>query len=295
MEIRRLYKEDKLLFEQMNTGIEDDYVLHIYDQLMEEPHFLYGLFEQNQLVSIGGYTMFADEYAMLGRLRSDLSYRGKGYASKLLEFVMNEALKQPEVKWIGGNTQKDNPSAMKVLNKLGLKSYPLIYHATTNDVGSLKRVGELWRKINDFTEKKRWLLENYSDSNNLFGYECYYPFPASEALFSNEKIKEWTIFENESKTRCLLLKNDVKGVPIVHVIYPYDDIWTQPGLWKTIQTFYDAKPIHKESDTQIWLDLSDQQLLSIPAEHTFTISTPWILYGENRQQLLIQQKKQTFL
>ena len=44
---------------------------------MQGENRLFGLFVENKLVSLGGFSIFANEYAMLGRLRSDRSIRGK--------------------------------------------------------------------------------------------------------------------------------------------------------------------------------------------------------------------------
>lgn len=73
--IRALTKEDLPSLQAMETGIEDDYVIRVFERISTGNNKLFGLFSNDQLVSVGGLTVFAKQYAMLGRMRSDLRFR----------------------------------------------------------------------------------------------------------------------------------------------------------------------------------------------------------------------------
>src|SRR5690625_5102553 len=154
--IRTLNVNDYHQVLSMETGIEDDYILPIFNRLIVYPNVLYGLFVDHQLVSFAGYTIYAKSYAMLGRLRSDLRYRGKGFATELMSYVMKEAFQRNQIKWVGANTQENNISAQRVLEKLGLKSYPKLYGATAKDISSLETGAKSWTPIHDLQRKQEW-------------------------------------------------------------------------------------------------------------------------------------------
>src|SRR5690625_4637027 len=135
--IRKLTLADYPQVEAMQTGIEDDYILPIFDELIEQPHAIFGLFLNEQLVSFAGYSIFAKQYAMLGRLRSDMRFRGRGYATEVMSHALEQAKKLKGIKWIGANTQEDNLAARRVLEKVGLSPYPKLYRAIANDVSTI--------------------------------------------------------------------------------------------------------------------------------------------------------------
>lgn len=79
--IRQLLPLDKNLMTGMHTGIADDYIIRIFDRLCTGNHVLFGTFINHQLVSTAGYSTFGSDYAMFGRLRSDIRYRSRGIQS----------------------------------------------------------------------------------------------------------------------------------------------------------------------------------------------------------------------
>lgn len=278
--IRQLKNKDYDLLSSVNTGIDDDYVVRIYEKLITGDNFLYGLFVDNSLVCFGGYSVYNKVYAMLGRLRSDIRFRNNNYATKLMLYIIDQAFQNSNIKWVGANTEEDNIPAQRVLQKLGLIPHPPLYVATTKDTTVLTSGAKIWSKINTLTEKKAWLKKSFILTNSLFPYECYYPFPASWDLFKDNQIAKWNFYENEDKTRFLITKPDQKGHLYLHVIYPWNDIMNQCGLWETISQDYRKLSKHySHENTYIWIDLTKKQVSILPKGHSFQLASPWILYG----------------
>ncbi|MBU8906205.1 GNAT family N-acetyltransferase [Desertibacillus haloalkaliphilus] len=277
--VRELTSKDYPYFAAMDTAVEGDYIGHIFDHLTTGNHRLFGLFENNEMISMGGYSIFAGRYAMLGRLRSDRRYWGKNYATDVLTYVLNEARKIKGVCWIGANTQEHNLPAQRVVEKLGLSPYITLHGAVTKDISKLESGANLWTPVHSTKRKKYWLNEVFIQSSKVFPYECYYPFPASEALFPENEIEHWSFYENESKTRVLITKYDQKKDHYLHVVYPWCDFSVQKGLWDTITFAYRQLTKRTEGDTYIWIDFTKKQIQALLAIHPFEIPPAWILYG----------------
>lgn len=90
--IRELAAEDFPLLQAMDTGIEDDYIKLFFDRFSTGTNRLYGLFVGDHLASIGGHSVFASRYAMLGRMRSDRRFRGKALSTELMSYIERETL-----------------------------------------------------------------------------------------------------------------------------------------------------------------------------------------------------------
>lgn len=281
--IKPLKMEDFPYLEAMQTGIEDDYVKRIFERLVTtENNRLFGLFLGEQLASVCGYTLFAGSYAMIGRIRSDVRFRGMDLATKLTAHVLNAAFQLPHIQWVGANTQEENVPARRVLEKLGLHEHSPLYGATTQEVPAFDPDVSQWREITDNRLKEEWLERQYIDSGAVFPYECYYLFPASQALFANGIYEEWRFFENPACDRVLILKKDFKKHFYLHAIYPWNDVMEQTGLWETISEHYQEYTNETEEDAFIWMDLSKEQAASLPENHPFNLPSAWVLYGVSR-------------
>lgn len=278
--IKTLKLEDLPYLEAMDTAIEDDYVNRIFERLVTTDHNrLFGLFLGDRLVSVCGYTLFAGSYAMIGRIRSDVRFRGKDFATKLTAHVLHAAFELPNIRWVGANTQEENVPARRVLEKLGLHEHSPLYGATGKDVSIFETGAPIWNELQDIKRKKEWLDRLYVEPSAVFPFECYYLFPASEALFSEEKITEWQFFENASRERVLILKKDFKKHQYLHAVYPWNDLMEQPGLWETISAGYLKYAEEVEEEAFIWMDLSKEQAASLPENHGFKLPSAWVLYG----------------
>lgn len=278
--IRKLSVDDFPAFDAMESGIEDDYVKRIFKDIAStERHQLYGLFVEEQLVSLCGLSVFAGSYAMIGRIRSDIRFRGQAFATRLTAHVIEEAKKRPHILWIGANTQEENLPARRVLEKLGLKPYKPMIGAIGTDVSLLEKGGTPWSEVHSLERKKQWIEALYIKTGDLFPYECYYLFPASEALFSDDKLSKWSFFENREGDRVLILQHDFKAHYHLHTIYPWDDLMAQDGLWETVSAEYrKLKAAHGE-ETDIWLELTKDQAALLPEGHRFDFPSAWVLYG----------------
>ena len=282
--IRLLTIDDLSYLEAMETGIKDDYVIRIFEKLVTGDNRLYGLFWGDKLVSIGGYTIFEKRYAMIGRMRSDQHYRGNSLSSQLMVQVIEDVFKLPDIQWVGANTQEENLPAQRVLQKLGLIEYSTLQEATTKDVSSLEKGACAWQEVYDLERKKKWINQLYVKTGAIFPYECYYAFPASEELFPEEKLMKWSFYENETATRVLITKSDLKDHYYLHTVYPWNDLMEQEGLWETIAAAYRKLADYVVYEPYIWMDLTKEATQSLPRDHPFVLPSPWILYGINREQ-----------
>lgn len=278
--IRRLHADDHTLYTAMDTGLERDYVGRVFQNLTSGDNFLYGLFIDGQLASVGGYTRFNEHYAMLGRLRSDRQFRGQDLATELMAHVVHEILHDEQIQWIGANTQEDNLPARRVLEKLGFPSLISLHGAITKDVSMLESDAPLWSPLTGMARKKAWLKEMFIAGKEIFPYECYYPFPASEQLFKEEEIKDWMFYENDAKTRCLIMKPDRKKHHYLHVIYPWSDFTGQKGLWETVAKNYHELAARYDEETYIWKDFTKEEASLLPDGHAFKLPSPWMLHGK---------------
>ena len=277
--IKQLNIHDLPTVESMQTGIEDDYVIRIFERLSSPPHRLFGLFVDGRLVSMAGYTIYAKHYAMVGRLRSDTRFKGKGYSTKLTSYVFNKASEEKSIVWVGANTQEHNIPAQRVLEKNQLDTYTTLHGAVTKDTSMLETEAKPWNRITSLDHKKAWLEETYIKSGKPFPYECYYPFPGSKYLFHDEDLKQWNFYENEDHTRFVITKTDQKKHHYLHAVYPWKDITSQKGLWETISKDYRNFAAQNEEETYIWMDLTREEAKLLPADHAFELPDPWILYG----------------
>src|SRR5690625_2638584 len=220
--IRLLNNDDYPHMEDLHTGIEEDYVKHIFHKLVTGSNRLYGLFVDGKMVSIGGYSVFAGRYAMLGRLRTDQRFKGSGFSTALMKHIMNEVLQHKAIQWIGANTQLHNRPAQHVIKKTGLSKQTTLYGAITDDVSSLTSETKSWNLVTDLKRKQAWVDKMYVKPQAFFPLECYYPFPGSAALFPTEKLEQWDFYENNAKTRIMILKTDQKKHHYLHVVYPWN-------------------------------------------------------------------------
>ncbi|WP_416147470.1 GNAT family N-acetyltransferase [Salipaludibacillus sp. HK11] len=281
--IRVLTSDDFPLYEAMDTSLEDDYIKVIFNYLTTDNNQLYGLFIDNQLAAVAGFTIVAERYAMLGRLRTARSFRGKSYASEIMAYVRDEAFQVSGVEWVGANTEEHNKPTRHILEKIGLTPYITLHTATTQDLSSLDFGANLWQPVHSLERKKEWLQKAFLNDSKVFPYECYYPFPASEPLFPEEHLRKWSFFENDEKTRFVITKHDSKGTDYLHTVYPWNDISSQEGLWETISHSYRQLTEEMGEETRIWIDLTNDALQTLPADHPFSLLSQWILHGEDKK------------
>lgn len=277
--IRILNTDDYPHMQALDTGIKNDYVKTIFNKLTTGNNRLFGLFLDQKMVSLGGYSVFAKHYAMLGRLRSDRQYKNQGFSTTLMNYVINDAFQQNDIQWIGGNTQENNISGQRVLEKIGLSRQITLYGAVTQDISPLENGATPWNLLTDLKRKKSWIHEMYVKPAAFFPVECYYLFPGSTDLFPEEQLNQWNFYENDNQTRFLILKFDQKKQQILHAVYPWNDIASQSGLWETIARDYYKMRKQTEEDALVWIDLSKEAAHHLPPGHPLELPSPWILFG----------------
>jgi len=276
--IRQLDKSDYYLYKKIKTNLKEDYILKIFNQLTEQPHTLFGLFKDDMLVAIAGYTVYAQNYAMIGRFRTDSRFQGKGYGTKVLSHALEQAKRHPNIKWIGGNTERHNKPALSVLKKLGLPPVITLFPSQTSDVFSLTTGEKRWTEITNLDRKKMWVNHTYLDSNfkaNIFPYKAYYPFPAESSLFSHW-LNTVQFFENQDHNRYLIIWKETADKDYLHIVYPWSDFMNQPGFFETLD--YNLKTIRSENRI-LWVDLTKEEVETLPSGHPFRLPSPWILHG----------------
>lgn len=281
--IRQLTDDDLQALQDMDTGIDDDYVIRVFDRISTGNNRLFGLFQDGRLASIGGYTIFAGSYAMLGRMRSDVRFRGQSLSSRLMAHVRDAALDHPGIRFVGANTQEFNLPARRVLEKIGLSRQAELFSAIAKNVETFENGALPWRKIASAEEKMRWLELVYIRSGRVFPFECYYPFPASPDLFSGQALEQWDFYENPNGDRIVITKHDVKKYDYLHTLYPWDDLFEQPGLWETLHAPLENIRRDSEEGAFVWMDLTRKQVGTLSNGHPFELPSPWFLYGTDIQ------------
>lgn len=278
--VRRLTLADYSFIQNMQTNIQDDYILHVFPELVQsQTDKVFGLFVNDQLVTIAGYSLFPGGHAMLGRLRSDIRYRTSGYATKLLYSIIDHLHGLTGISWIGANTNTHNKAARKVLDKLEMKqimplySYPVKQGITVTGVD-----GPVWKKITD-TNQKRLLLEKiYLKKKELvYPFECYYPFPYSADLVTDQELHQSSCYLNPANDRFMLIKHDHKKEHFAQVKYFWDDHFAQAGFWNTVNHHINKDPLQSRP----WLDFTERGVASIPQLEDFDIADGWVLYGKS--------------
>lgn len=277
--IRTLQTDDIQLLKAMDTGIENDYVLRVFDRLTQGPNRMYGLFHDKQLITIGGTSIYAGTYAMLGRIRTDRHYKKKGFASEMMNYMKEEAFRDKKIQWVGANTQEENLPARRVMKKIGLAEYTMLHGALTKDTSMLVSGAVPWSSVTKLQRKKDLIKEVFIKPGAVFPYACYYPFPATADLFQDEDLDWWSFYENTDKSRFLITKPDQKKHHYLHTIYPWSDLTDQKGLWETISRDYKQLAEQTGEETYIWMDLTPEEADILPENHAFELPSPWILHG----------------
>lgn len=279
LNVKPLTLDDLPALEAMDTGIGDDYVVRIFDRLIEsDSHELFGLFQDEQMLAVGGYSLFGQKkLAMLGRLRSDLRFQLKGNATELLRSVVDQLKSHPRVSWIGANTHLGNLPARRVLDKLGIQQGPVLHYLTLvrPDLLTGHTSGPVWDIVQDVDKKRDLLSELEDNALQVFPYECYYPLPYEEALLTDEYLNDATFYQNPTGTRFVIIKNDTKKYHYSHVKYFWNDHYKQAGFFETLIDHWKNNP----DNIGCWIDFSDEGFKNIQDLTPYNVQEPWILYG----------------
>lgn len=295
LSFKQLYQKDFDLYKGMETQLEEDYMLNVFNRLTSNGNALFGLFQGDRLVAVAGYTLFAGEFAMMGRLRSDSRYRKNGYGTMMTEYIYNKAKQAEGVKWIGANTEKHNIPAQKVLKNLSIPHITTLFAAQTSDLSPLITPDDTaeWRQVTSSEKKREWIEQTYLNPDfdkTVFPFEAYYPFPARPSLFKDERLDEWLCFENSDASRVVFMWEEKKGKTYLHVVYPWSDFLEQPGFFPLLSKEFNRS--HKMYETEaIWMDLTEEEAKLLPDNHPFELPSPWMLHGH----FISEQEQKAFL
>ena len=127
----------------------EDYLPRLINYYLEEPHCKpYVLEDDGKVVSVVNANYYTPDFAWLEAMRTHPDYRNKGIATKLNEYIFQEAVKSG-VKELWLSTSKDNKATTKMLSKAGFEEVSLL---------------KVWGfKDDDYDEK------SVSENNGLIG------------------------------------------------------------------------------------------------------------------------------
>ncbi|MCA1011161.1 GNAT family N-acetyltransferase [Halobacillus halophilus] len=280
MNVQPLSHKDRPALEAMDTGIEDDYVIRIFEKLIEsDSHEIFGLFKEGNLLSVGGYSLFGNgKFAMLGRLRSDRRMLMKGNATELLKPIVEQLLRDPQVAWVGANTHLHNLPARRVLQKISLEEGPILHFLTLKSPELLThhKPGPVWEEVTSLQYKKDLLHSTVMTETDIFPYECYYPLPYDYALFTDQYLEQSSFYQSPDASRFVIVNNDTKKFDYSHVKYFWDDHYNQSGFFETILHHWKQHP----NNVGCWIDFSAEGFKRIPDLSPYDVQEPWALYSK---------------
>lgn len=273
--IRPLTTTDFPLYQQMKSGMENDYMLTVFDRLVTPPNnYLYSLFHDETLAAVAGYTYFPGGNVMLGRLRSDRRFRQLGYSTQLLHYLIDTIKQDPDVHFIGGYTHIDNVPAKKILAKLGMMPIDTYYSFPATNLQPLIIDQTLWDEVTGHDQKRHALQTLIENGLPSFPYEAYYPLPLSQSLMPDEKLSSMRVFQSPVTDNYLFVDEDYKGEALLNIRYVHNDIFTTPGLFNTIQALLKHEP-----DRLPWFNFSQRQYNELKHTNCFRLEKGWELHG----------------
>ncbi|PAE15193.1 hypothetical protein CHH91_15755 [Virgibacillus sp. 7505] len=279
--IRQLTINDYRAVLNMQTGIEDDYVLRIFPQLIENPaQTLFGLETEEGIAALAGVYRLPNGNGILGRLRSDIRFHSRGNATALLQHIIAFCENDPTMNWVGAITRKSNLPAQRVLDKLHI-------HAESSFISLLMEAPEKfvspsaapWELI-EGTENKRAAIEQAAVDTKaaFYPFEAYFPIPYASAILEDAYIEKLAVFRDPDSSRVMAIQEDHKGMDIAQIQYLWPDVFQQDGLWAAVFNYL------KQSDKPLvpQLDVSSENASSIPAAFSGSFmedDDPWLIYG----------------
>ncbi|MBN8207973.1 GNAT family N-acetyltransferase [Bacillus sp. NTK071] len=255
----------------METGIEDDYVIRIFSKLIEEDYML-GYFEGDTLVGIAGITIFEEEVAVLGRLRTHMNYRGRGIASTLMKQLKEEAFHSLGMQWVGYATEKHNKAGNRLARNLQMNFEATIVSSRISPNAVAGTYDTQPYRFDFSRESKNKYLEEFSQNEDLpfFPHSIYYPLPYVPTL-TTSYLDTIEMYQNDLGT--FMIMKEEKGASYLHV-----KVWNE----RTLHSKEMWQIVNAEAEREarsIWIDLPTYQAKSLEAQSHQTI---WHLYGIKR-------------
>lgn len=255
----------------MKTNIHNDYILRIFPRLVEQESLL-GYFENDRLIGIAGLTVFENEIGILGRLRTDVTYRGRGIATSLMKELIQNAYMSDSMKWVGYATEMDNTPANELSKNVNMSIKSKLVSARVRP-GEIAGMDDrlVFKSMTDPLMKRSELINSFEESKfSFFPYEIYYPLPYIPSL-SNLYMEKLEMYSSGGGS--FFLMRDEKGDSYLHVKLFNAHLLTSKPMWNIINK------IANDEGRTIWIDL--------PKEHADLLEEPfqktvWHLIGQGR-------------
>ncbi|TDQ40422.1 GNAT family N-acetyltransferase [Aureibacillus halotolerans] len=266
--IRSLTTSDEIAYQAMDNGLAHDYMLSIFSDLVSsKTGELYGLFQDNHtLLATAGYTLHKD-HAMIGRLRTAVPARGKGYAKTILRFALEGALAHPDVRWVGAYTAKNNVASQAVLNSIGLQ--PLVTlstHLIRPDRIPLLQQQMTWTKSGT-------PFLNFTEASTTLTTEAYYPYPYNDSHVINHYLAEALCYTHTPSGKYVFFSFDEKDDSFLLMNTPCPSVLQDPDLWTL------AMQLAKDHSRVLRFDAEWPLSESIPlSTEMYTVEEPWMVF-----------------
>jgi hypothetical protein len=279
--IKQLTMNDYQEVLDMQTGIDDDYVIRLFPQLLENPaQTLYGLETEGKLAAVAGVVRMPNGNGILGRLRSDIRYQSKGNATVLLQKIIADCEQDPNMHWVGAITQKSNKPAQRVLDKLGLQlADQFISLIMESPDMTLAAGAQPWQQIME-NDAKRDAIEQavMETQRSFYPYEAYFPIPFASAVLEDDYLEQLAVFQDPNSSKMMALQEDYKGRDLAQIQYFWPDLFEQDGLWAAVFDYINMsdKPFTPQ------VDVSPETISSMPDAFKSSFianDDPWLIYG----------------
>lgn len=270
--IRKLTAANRKDVIAMETGIEDDYVIRIFSELIKKDEML-GYFEGQSLVGIAGMTIYEGDVAVLGRLRTHSNYRGRGIASALMNQLKEKAFRSLNMNWVGYATEKNNIPGNRMARQLQMNLEAIVVSSRIIP-GTVEGTIDTQSYRSDYSrESKKKYLEEYSVNEDLtfFPHSIYYPLPYVPNL-TDDYLDSIEMFQNNMGS--FIIMKEEKGATYLHVKVWNEKTLHSKELWQIVNA-------EAEKDARsIWIDLPTEQAKWLEAHSHQSI---WHLYGIKKE------------
>lgn len=268
----------------METGIENDYIIRILSSLLDEEP-VYGAFIDDELVGFASYGVYGNSFAILGRLRTAIPYRGLGIARQLLSHLIQIIKTNDKIEWVGLTTLDENIPVHRIAGKLGMdhiSSYYSCIMAHNQSIGG--KIEQHWKEIVSLKEKSKiisqWFPSIEENTLKMFPYACYYPIKHDLRVLDDNYLNQCLMYRLDEKQRFIMAMRDEKRVPYFHIKYFWDDLYLHKEILQRLIRQ------SKEENRLLWIDLSEAGYKNWENHNLFSSVEKWKLYGQNLVNLL---------
>ncbi|NGP46622.1 GNAT family N-acetyltransferase [Bacillaceae bacterium SIJ1] len=270
--IRELHPSDIIEYEKMDTALTDDYLKNAFVPLTKTPsNQLFGLWSDERLEAIAGYTQFAD-FAMIGRLRTAVSARGKGYGKQILAHALSAALSVPEIRLVGSYTAKDNEPAKAVLRSLGLSIRETVYTCKIKQMLVNENATDSWTRVKSPSNYEAWIASSQNPPSTVT-IEAYFPFPGENSQAFQVFSQQSVCYMHQQTGAQALFTFDEKDNDFLLLNVSDEGLVQDQQLWRL------GLSLAKKHNRILRFDATDSTVHKIPSYVLdYTVAEPWLLF-----------------